>query len=95
MLASSLCLHESLLQDLEAQTVALDIHLCCCQAVLCTGGLEVHVAQVVLVAKDVAKHSILLLAGVLDQTHSDAADGLLHRYTSVHEGECAGTYGSH
>ena len=71
MLAAGLGLHECLLKNLERQTVALDVHLCCRQAVTCTGRLEVHVAQVILIAEDVAQYGILVLARVLDQTHGD------------------------
>ena len=71
MLTTSLSLHEGFLQNVERQTVALDIHLGSGQTVLSTGGLEVHIAQVVLVTKDITQHSILVFSGVLDQTHSD------------------------
>ena len=71
MLAAGLGLHECLLKNLERQTVALDVHLRCRQAVTCTGRLEVHVAQVILIAEDVAQYGILVLARVLDQTHGD------------------------
>ncbi len=93
--ASGLSLHEGLFKYLEAQSVALDIHLCSCESVLRTSGLEVHVAKVVLVAENVAKHSILVLARVLYQTHCDTAHGLLHGHTSVHQGECTGAYSGH
>ena len=53
VLTTGLGLHEGLLQDLERQTVALDIHLGGCQTVLRTSGLEVHIAQVVLIAEDI------------------------------------------
>ena len=95
MLTTSLGLHQRLLQNLKRQTVALDIHLGGGQTVACTCGLEVHVAQVVLVAKNVTEHGILLFAGVLDQSHSNTADGLLHGNTSIHQGQRAGADGSH
>ena len=44
VLAAFLCLHECFFEDFEAQSVTLDVHLCGCESVLCTGGLEVHVA---------------------------------------------------
>ena len=95
VLTTSLSLHQSLLEDVEAQTVALDIHLGGCQTVLCTSGLEVHIAQVVLVAKDIAKYSILIFTRILDQSHCDTRNRLLHWNTSVHQGECTSTYCSH
>ena len=49
----------------------------------------------VLIAEDVAQHGILLLARVLDKTHCDTADRLLHRHAGVHKGESACTYSGH
>ena len=95
VLTTSLCLHQSLLEDVEAQTVALDIHLGSCQTVLCTGGLEVHITQVVLVTENIAQYSVLVFSRILDQTHGDTRNGLLHGHTSVHQGEGTGTNGSH
>ena len=95
VLTTSLCLHEGFLEDVERQTIALDIHLGGCQTVLGTGGLEVHIAQVVLVAEDIGENSILVLARVLDKTHSNTADGLLHRNTGIHECQRTGTDSSH
>ena len=95
MLATSLGLHQSLLQNLEAQSVALNIHLGGGQAVLGTGGLEVHVAQVVLVAEDIAQDGILVLSGVLDKTHGNTRNGLLHRHAGIHKSQGTCAYGSH
>ena len=95
MLASGLSLHERLLKYLERQSVALDVHLCSSKTIYGTSGLEVHIAEVVLISKDVAQHGILLLSRILDKTHSYTADRLLHRHTCVHKGESTGTNGSH
>jgi len=95
MLTTGLSLHESLFEDVERQAVALDIHLGGCQTVASTGGLEVHIAQVVLVAEDIAQDGVFVFSGVLDETHGNTRDGLLHRNASVHQGECAGADRSH
>ena len=95
VLATFLGLHKSLLKDVEAQSVTLDIHLCGSQSVLRTSGLEVHVAQVVLVAEDIAQYSILVLARVLDKTHCDTGYRLLHRNTGIHQSQGSGTYRRH
>ena len=89
MLASVLGLHKSLLEDLVGEAVAFDIHLCSGESVACTGGLEVHVAQVVLIAENVAKHGIFLLSRVLDEAHGDTGYGILDRHTGVHERQTA------
>ena len=95
MLTTSLSLHQCLLQNVERQTVALDIHLGSGQTILCTSGLEVHITQVVLVAKDIAQHSILVLTWVLNQTHGDTRYRFLHRNTSVHQSQRTGADSSH
>ena len=95
VLTASLGLHQSLLQDLVRETVTLDIHLCSSQTVGSTSGLEIHIAQVVLVTKDVTQHSILVLTGILNQTHGNTAHGSLDGHTSVHQRQTAGTNGSH
>ena len=95
MLAASLGLHKSLFQNLEAESVALDVHLGGGKSVGCTGGLEVHVAQVVLIAQNVAQYSILVFSGVLDKTHSDTAYRALHGYAGIHQAEAARANGGH
>ena len=95
MLTTSLCLHECFLKYVERQTVALDIHLSSSQTILRTSGLEVHITQVVLVAEDITQYGILVFSRVLNQTHGNTADGLLHGNTSIHQGKRTCTYGSH
>lgn len=95
MLTTGLGLHERLLQNIERQTVALDIHLGSGQTVLRTGGLEVHIAQVVLIAENVGEHGILVFAGVLDETHGNTRDGLLDGHTGIHQGQRTGANGCH
>ena len=95
MLTSGLGLHEGLLENLVRQTVTLDVHLGSGKSLGSTRGLEVHVTQVVLVAEDVREDGILVLAGVLDETHGNAADGSCDGYTGIHQGQTACTGGSH
>ena len=86
---------ECAFEDLVAETVALDVHLCGGDAVDCTGNFEVHVAEVVLVTEDVAQDGIFGVVGVGDQTHSDTADRLLHLYAGIKKCESACTNGGH
>ena len=95
VLTTSLSLHQSLLKNLEAQTITLDIHLCSSQAIAGTSGLEVHITQVVLITEDITEDSVLVLTWVLDKTHSDTRNWLLHRNTCIHQGESTGTNSSH
>ncbi len=95
VLAASLGLHQRTLNDLKRQAVALDIHLCGGEAVLRARGLEVHVAEVVLVTKDIREDGKLVLTGVVDETHGDAGHRILDGHTGVHQGECAATDAGH
>ena len=57
-----------------------------CSAVTPVGGagdLEVHVAEVVLVAEDVGQDADLV--ALLDQAHRDAGDRRLDRHAGVHQ----------
>ena len=95
VLAASLSLHESLLDDVERQAVALYVHLCGCQSVLGARSLKVHVAEVVFVAEDVGEDCILTGCVVCDKTHCDTADGAFEFYTCIEECQCAGANSCH
>ena len=76
------------LHDLAGNPVDLDVHLQGGHAVLGAGHLEVHVTEVVLVAKDIREDGEVI--ALLDQAHGDAGHGGLQRYAGIHERE-AGT----
>ncbi len=82
-------------EDFVAETVALDVHLGSCDTVDGTCHLEVHIAEVVFVAEDVAEDGVFGAFGVGDKTHGDTADGLFHLNTCVEQSECTGANGSH
>ena len=86
-------LHEGLFEDFVAKAVALDVHLCGGDTVFGTGNLEVHIAQVVFIAQDVAEDGIL--AAVAYQTHGYTCNRLLHLHTCIEQGKSAGTYCGH
>ena len=93
--ASFLSLAESLFEDFVWQTVALDVHLGSGDTVSGTSHLEVHIAQVVFVAKNIAEHCVLHVAFVGNQTHSDTSHRLLHLHASVEQSHAACANGSH
>ena len=80
------CLFEGFGEDLVAEAVNLDIHLAGGDAVASTSDLEVHVAEVVLVAKDVSQDGVFASLAVGDHTHGDASNGLAHWHTCIHQG---------
>jgi hypothetical protein len=61
--------------DLLGDAGDLDVHLQRGDAAVGAGHLEVHVAQMILVAQDVGEHGEAL--AFLDQAHGDAGDGFL------------------
>ena len=91
------CLLECLCQHIIAEAVNFDIHLGCGDTVFGTGHLEVHVAEVILVAKDVGEDGIAVIGvfSVGNETHGNTCNGLLDLHTCIHEGKAAATYGSH
>ena len=77
---------QGLAQELLGQSVDLDVHLQGVDALLGAGDLEVHVAQEVLDALDVAEDGITVTVGVRYQAHGDAGHGSSHGNAGVHEG---------
>ena len=59
----------------------------------CAGNLEVHVAEMILVAEDVADHREVL--AFEDQAHGDARDRALQGNARVHQREAAAAHRRH
>ncbi len=82
---------ESLGENLVGKTVNLDVHLCGGDAVLCTGHLEVHISEVILVTENVGENGIaavrILLIG--DKTHRHTGYRLADLDAGVHECKAA------
>lgn len=81
------------LHDLFGDTVDLDVHLQGGDALVGTGNLEVHVAQVVFVTEDVGQDGELL--AFLDQAHGDTGDRRLDRHTGIHQRQGGAAHGGH
>ena len=65
----------------------LEVELDAGDASLGAGDLEVHVAEVVLVADDVGQEDVSARAWVFDQADRDPADGVGDRHAGVHQAE--------
>jgi hypothetical protein len=63
--------------------IDLDVHLQRGDAVGGAGNLEVHVAEVILVAEDVGEHREAL--AFLDETHGNAGNRLGQRHAGIHQ----------
>ena len=74
-------------QDLRAHALDLDVHLQGGDAVFGARNLEVHVAEVIFFAEDVAQDDELV--AFLHQSHGDARNGLLHADAGVQEAQRA------
>ena len=76
-------LSECLGHDLTADRVDLGVHLERGDAVLGSCDLEVHVAEVILVAQDVGEDCEVI--AFLDQAHRDSSHWSLEGHTSIHQ----------
>src|SRR5215207_7926314 len=84
---------ERIAEDVEGDAGDLDVHLEGGDALLGSGDLEVHVAQVVLDAGDVGEHDVVV--ALLDQPHRDAGDRRGHgdtRGLERHRGRADGAH---
>ena len=86
-------LQHGLAHHATADAVDLDVHLEAGDATLGAGHLEVHVAEVVLIAEDVGEDDVIVT--LFDETHRDACDGRLDGHAGMHEGERAAADGGH
>ena len=80
-------------QDLRGDAADLDVHLQGGDAVAGARDLEVHVAVVVFLARDVGEDGPLV--AFLHEAHGDAGHGALDGHPGVHEGEDAPADGGH
>ena len=71
----------------------LDIHLQSGDALLCSGNLEIHVAEVVLQSLDIAENNELL--AVRYQSHGDPGNGRRNGNTGVHQRQGRTTHRGH
>ena len=83
--AAVLGLAERDLHDLFGDAGDLDVHLQRGDALFGAGHLEVHVAEMILVAEDVGQHGIALVFE--DEAHGDAGGRPLQRHAGVHQRE--------
>ena len=79
--------------DLLGDALDLDVHLQRRDAAIGAGDLEVHVAEVILVAEDVGQHGEAV--AFLDEAHRDARDVRLGRHAGVHQREARAAHRRH
>src|SRR5690606_34235680 len=86
-------LRQRILHDLGRDAGDLDVHLQGGDAAARTRNLEVHVAEVILVAHDVGEHGVTV--AFLHQTHGDTRHRLLDRHAGIHQRQRGAADGSH
>src|SRR5918993_169915 len=79
--------------DLLGDAGDLDVHLEGRDALLRSGHLEVHVAEVILVAENVGQDRIALT--LEDEAHGDARHRTAQRHARIHQGERGAADGGH
>ncbi len=79
--------------DLLGDAGDLDVHLQRGHAPLGARYLEVHIAEMILVAEDVGQHGIALV--LEDEAHGDAGGRALERDARVHQRQRRAAYGGH
>ena len=81
------------LHDLGRDALDLDVHLQRSHAVLRPGNLEVHVAEVILIAQDVGEHFVAV--ALEHEAHRDARHRRLDRHARVHQRQRAAADAGH
>ena len=76
-------LRQCRLHDLRRDARDLDVHLQRGDALLGARDLEVHVAEVILVAQNIGQHRVFATV-FEDQAHGDTGDGRLERNARIH-----------
>ena len=76
---------QRLTQKLLSQSINFHVHLQGVDSLFRAGNLEVHVAEEVLDALNVAEDGILPISGVGDQAHRNTGHGRLKGHTRIHQ----------
>ncbi len=90
MHAAFLGLRQCNLHDFFSDALDLDIHLQRGNAICRTSNLEIHVAQMILIAQNVGQHG--KLAAILDQSHRNTGNMRFHGNTSIHQCKATTAY---
>src|SRR5574344_1073805 len=91
--AAEASLFQSLGEHFVAEAVDLDVHLASGDTVAGTRYLEVHIAQVVFVAENIAQHSPFV--AFRDETHGNTCHRFADFHAGIHQSQTACTNGSH
>ena len=87
------CSCNSFLYDRSCQSVDLDIHLDCCDTVMCSGYFKVHIAKEIFQTLDICQNDVIIICLACYQTTGNTCNRFLDRYTCCHQrhGRCTDT----
>ena len=88
-----LSLSQSDLHDFLADAFNLDVHLQSGHAVIGTGNLEVHIAEVVFVAENIGQNGKLI--AFLDQAHGNTGHEVFQRHAGIQQRQAAAADARH
>ena len=81
---------DSFLYDLACKTVDLNIHLDSCNSVMCSGDLEVHIAEEILKTLNICQNDVVIVCLACHKTAGDTCYCLLDRNTGCHQSHGGG-----
>src|SRR5712691_7367945 len=93
MQPSFLSLVQGLLHNLACDAGDLDVHLQGGDALGSSSDLEIHIAEMVFIAQNVAQDADLF--PFFDQAHGDPGHRRFDRHTGIHERECSPAHRGH
>ena len=88
MHSTAFCLFQRFFQYIVGKAVAFNVHLAGSDAVGSTANLEVHIAKMVLIAKDIGKDCIFTGFCIGHQPHGNTGNGLFNLNTGIHQRKC-------
>ncbi len=93
--ASVASLIEGFLKHFITQTIALDVHLGCCDTFIRARDLKVHIAEMILVTENVGQDGIFHVAGIRNKPHCHTGHRTLHLHAGIEQGKRAAAYRGH
>ena len=85
------CTSDCFFYDRSCQSMDLDIHLDCCDTVMSSGYLEVHISEEVFKSLDICENNVIIICIACYQTTGNTCYRFFDRYTGCHQRHCGCT----
>ena len=82
------CSCDCFFYDCTCKTMNLDIHLNCCDTIMCTCNLKVHIAEEVFKTLDICKYKVIIICFTCHKTTGNTCNLFLNWNTCSHKGQC-------